>query len=110
MINAQLIARKQGAAVLAAVFIPPENIDPREAHLSPGNFVIGEQHDNAGDPNRPVNQPDAVILRINPELSPALKVKGFVLLVNCSGNTLIEQYKGSADRGNVDRQIGSVED
>jgi hypothetical protein len=110
MIVAQLIARKRGAAVLTAIFIPPKNIDSRKAHLAPGNFVIGKQHDNAGNPYRPVNQSNAFFLRIDPELCPTLKVKRFVLLIYCPGNTVIEQDKSSAHRGDMDRQIGSIKD
>jgi hypothetical protein len=96
MINAQLIARKHFTAVLAAVFIPAENIYPCEANLSTGHFVIGKQHNDPGNAYCPVNQANAFILFINPELCPAFKIKRFVLLVYCTGNILIKENKSPA--------------
>ena len=96
VVNTQFIAGKCLAAVLAAVFIPAENVDAGETHLPVWHFIVGEQQNDAGNAYGPVHQPDTFVLGMDPEFCPAFKVKGLVLLVDGPCYPLVEQNKCSA--------------
>lgn len=110
MVKIQLVAWQAPPAILAGTIVPSVNIIPTEAHLSFGHSVVAHQQHHAGYTDHAVYQTDGFISSGNRKIAPAFKIERLILLVNRLGDPLIEQNEGPTNRGDMDRQIGTVKD
>jgi hypothetical protein len=110
VIEVQLSARENAAAILARVAIAGIYVEATEAHVALRHAIIGDQQDNARHPHGAVDETDGLVVDRAREGRPALEVEGLILLVHRAGNTLVEEGARTPDRGDVDRQIGPVQD
>src|SRR4051794_8741937 len=80
VVEAQLAGREPPAAVLAAVAVAGEDVPPIELDPGPGEPVVGQEPDHAGDLDLEVDGPDEIVVGVlepGPGLgdgSPAVEV------------------------------------
>ncbi|MGH7823779.1 MAG: hypothetical protein ACREQ7_01175 [Candidatus Binatia bacterium] len=104
------MARQTSLTVLAYAFVPRIDVVTAESHVSFRYTIIAHQQDYTGYTNDPINQTDGFVPDGYRQVAPTFKVESLILLVYCPRNTLIKQHKGTADRGDVNREIGAIED
>lgn len=109
MVQIQLIARQLSTAILAGTFVSGIDIIATEPDLPLWHPVITHQKDNSGDAYHPVDQSDRFITHRNRQIAPAIKIKSLVLFVHCARNPLIEKGEGTPYGGNMDWEVGAIE-
>lgn len=104
------MAGEPAAAILTCAFVSRVDVIAAESHLALRYPVIADEKNNPGNPNNAVDQPNGIIMSRHRQLAPAFKIKGLILLVYGSGNSLIKEDKSPSNRCHMDREVGAVKD
>ena len=109
VVEIELMTRQASAAVLADAFVARVNVVPAKAHLALGYTIVADQQNYPRNADHPIHQPHGFVVCRDRQIAPTVEIEGLVLLVDRLCDALIEKHEGAANRGNVDRQIGTVE-
>ena len=102
VVEVKLLSGKPAATVLAGAFISGVDVVPAEANLSFGHPIVTYQQDDPWNPDYAIDQTDGFVMDRDGEVAPTVEIKSLILLVNGSGDSLVQQNKGPTNRGDVD--------
>jgi hypothetical protein len=108
MVQIQIIAIKESAAVLAGVLVPLKNVVPGKFYFLFWQPIKKQEHDHARDPNFPSNGGDDFVFRRScGEVTPTIKImrEKIICLVgrNNVGVAGINERESAANSADIDR-------
>src|SRR6266496_1804619 len=109
MVEIQLMPRQPPAAILTNTLIAGINVVTAETHLPLRNAIVSNQQNNPGNADYTIDQTNGLIVGGDRYIAPTVKVEGLVLFVDRPCDALIEKHKCTSHRGNMNGQIGSIE-
>src|ERR1700722_4036031 len=74
-----------------------------------GHAFVGSQQQYPGHPDKAADHADSLVMVLDSDLAPTVKVENAVLLVNRARHSLVEQGESTFDRGDVNREIRTIE-
>ncbi len=110
VIEIEFLARQPPAAVLASQLIAGIDIKAAEANLAFGHAVVAHQQYHPRHANDAIDHADGLVVGGDRKIAPAVEIEGLILFVYRFGDALVEQHEGALHRGDMDRQVGPIED
>jgi len=74
-----------------------------------GHALVRDQEQDPGDPDKPADDSQPLMMELNGQVAPTVEVKGVVMLIDSMSDTLVKQRKSALDRCDVHREVGAVE-
>jgi len=107
MVQVQIFALKNPAAILARVLVPLKNVMPRELHFLLRHSIVNQKQDNARNADAKRNRVDGLVLRrILRKIAPLIEIESAerpVLCVHdCLGLALKKQSQRAAGSADID--------
>jgi len=109
MIEIQIRPWRDAPAILAGVAITRIDVETTETHMALRHAIIRDEQDDARHSHRPIDEAYGLVADRAGKRRPALEVEGLVLLVHGASDTLVKKRARAPDRGDVDRQVGPVQ-
>ncbi len=110
VVEVEFGAGQTPTAVLTGIIVTREDIEAREAHVTLGDPLVGDQQKNPRYADYSTHDAKPLMVNFDRKSAPAVEIESPVLLVNRFGNALVQESESPLYGSDVNRKIRAIED